>query len=114
MSVRYIHKGEPVTELAEIVPLESAKATGVYKAVKQGIAAVKREDGPSVMIGEKSGVKALLQKDFPVITVIHCVAHKLELSVLDAAKSMPYLQIFEETIKSIFNFFISLQSAVVS
>ena len=115
VSVRYIHKGEPVTELAEIVPLESAKATGVYKAVKQGIAAVKREDGPSliganfdgasVMIGEKSGVKALLKKDFPVITVIHCVAHKLELSVLDAAKSMPYLQIFEETIKSIFNFY---------
>ena len=115
VSVRYIHKGEPVTELAEIVPLESAKATGVYKAVKQGIAAVKREDGPSliganfdgasVMIGEKSGVKALLKKDFPVITVIHCVAHKLELSVLDAAKSMPYLQIFEETLKSIFNFY---------
>ena len=115
VSVRYIHKGEPVTELAEIVPLESAKATGVYKAVKQGIAAVKREDGPSliganfdgasVKIGEKAGAKALLKKDFPFITVIHCVAHKLELSVLDAAKSMPYLQIFEETIKSIFNFY---------
>ena len=114
MSVRYIHKGEPVTELAEIVPLESANVTGVYKAGKQGIAAVNGEDGPSligasfdgasVIIGEKSGVKGLLQKDFPVITVIHCVAHKLELSVLDAAKSMPYLQIFEEIIKSIFNF----------
>ena len=37
--------------------------------------------------------------------MIQCVAHKLELSVLDAAKSMPYLQIFEETIKSIFNFY---------
>ena len=115
MSVRYIHKGEPTTELAEIVPLESAKATGVYKAVKQGIAAVKREDGPSpiganfdgasVMFGEKSGVKALLKKDFPIINVIQCVAHKHELSVLDAEKSMPYLQIFEETIKSIFNFY---------
>ena len=103
------------TELAEIVPLESAKATGVHNAVKQGIAAVKREDGQfliganfdgaSVMIGEKSVIKALLKKDFPVINVIQCVAHKLELSVLDAAKSMPYLQIFEETIKSIFKFY---------
>ena len=37
--------------------------------------------------------------------MIQCVAHKLELSVLDAAKSMPYLQIFEETIKNIFNFY---------
>ena len=49
MSVRYIRKGEPVTELAEIVPLESAKATGVCKAVKQGIAAAKGEHGPSLM-----------------------------------------------------------------
>ena len=57
------------------------------------------------MIGEQSGVKTLLKKDFPVINVIQCVAHKLELSVLDAAKSMPYLQIFEETIKSIFNLY---------
>ena len=115
VSVRYVHKGQPVTELAEIVPLESGKATGVYKAVKQGITAVTGDDGPSliganfdgasVMMGENSGVKALLQKDYPVITVIHCVAHKLELSVLDAAKSMPYLSTFEETIKSIFNFY---------
>ena len=115
VSVRYVHKGQPVTELAEIVPLESAKATGVYKAVQQGITAVTGDDGPSliganfdgasVMMGENSGVKALLQKDYPVITVIHCVAHKLELSVLDAAKSMPYLSTFEETIKSIFNFY---------
>lgn len=41
VSVRYINKGEPVTELAKIVPLESAKATGVYEAVKQGMNAVK-------------------------------------------------------------------------
>lgn len=62
-------------------------------------------DGASVMMGVRTGVRALLQRDFPAIIVIHCVAHKLELSVLDAAKSMPYLQKFEATMKSIFNFY---------
>lgn len=41
VSVRYIHKGEPVTELAKIVPLESGKAIGVYEAVKQGMNVMK-------------------------------------------------------------------------
>ena len=113
--VRYIHKGEPVTELAKIVPLESGKATGVYEAVKQGINAVKGNHGASliganfdeasVMMGATSGVRALLQKDFPAIIVIHCVAHKLERSVVDLIKSIPNIQTFEATIKSIFNFY---------
>lgn len=37
--------------------------------------------------------------------MVHCVAHKLELTVLDAAKSLPYLQSFEATMKSIYNFY---------
>ena len=117
VSVRYIHNGEPVTELAKIVPLESGKAMGVYEAVKQGMDAMKGNHGASliganfdagsVMMGAMSGVRALLQKDFPAIIVIHCVAHKLELSVLDSAKSIPDVQTFEATIKSILNFYIS-------
>lgn len=77
----------------------------MYEAVKQGMNAVwgnhdtsltgANFDGASVMMGVTSGVKALLQKDFPAMVVIHCAAHKLELSVLDSAKSIPYIQIFE-------------------
>ena len=65
VSIRYVHKEEPLTELAKIVPLQSGKATGVYEAIKEGIAAVKGEhspsmiganfDGASVMMGARSG-----------------------------------------------------------
>ena len=115
VSVRYLHQGEPITELATIVPLETAKAPGVYTAVKKGMSAVKTEEGPNLiranfdgasgMMGIRAGVRAFLEKDVSSIIVIHSVAHKLELSVLDAAKSMPYLQTFEKTVKSLFNFY---------
>ena len=124
LSKKNIHKAEPVTELAKIVQLESGKATAVCEAVKQGMNHVKGNhgtsliganfDGASVMMGAMSGVQALLQKDFPPVIVIHCVAHKAELSVLDSAKSIPYIQTFEATIKSIFNFYHFSQSDVMS
>lgn len=36
---------------------------------------------------------------------MHCVAHKLELAILDAVKEMPILKNFEETIKLIYKFY---------
>ena len=52
------------------------------------------------MMGMKSGVAKHLQDiaQHP-ICIIHCVAYNLELGVLDAIKQMPYLAIFEETVK---------------
>ena len=58
------------------------------------------------MMGKKSGVAKQLQAiaQHPVC-IIHCVAHNLELAVLDAIKQTPYLAIFEETVKSVFKFY---------
>jgi len=36
---------------------------------------------------------------------IHCVAHKLELGVLDAIRSIDYLHKFEDIVKSIYKFY---------
>ena len=44
-------------------------------------------DGASVMLGCKAGVGALLQKEQPSLIKIHCMAHRLELSLKDMAKS---------------------------
>lgn len=43
-------------------------------------------DGASVMVGCRNGVGALLKKIQPSIVVMHCMAHRLELSLKDAAK----------------------------
>lgn len=69
VSVRYIHKGEPVTELAKIVPLESGKATGVYEAVKQGITAVKGEPGPSLIGANFDGASVMMVR---YLVLRHC------------------------------------------
>lgn len=39
------------------------------------------------------------------LTTIHCIAHRLELAVLDTVKKCPYLSKFEDTVKSIFKFY---------
>ena len=62
-------------------------------------------DGAAVMIGCKSGVSALMKEKNPQIVSIHCVAHKLELGVLDADRSIDYLHKFEDIVKSIYKFY---------
>ena len=118
--VRYTGpNGRPSTQFADIVALESADAVGVTKGIQKGLEAVDIDnellkeklagcnfDGASVMMGKRGGVTQQLQAKIgrPVI-VIHCVAHRLELAVLDAVKTCSYLNRFEDTIKSIFKFY---------
>ena len=63
-------------------------------------------DGANVMIGAKGGVsKKLEDKVSHPICIIHCVAHKLELAVLDAVKRCPYLPTFQDTVKEVYEFY---------
>ena len=62
-------------------------------------------DGAAVMMGNRSGVATRIIDDFPWVTAIHCVAHKLELGVLDAVKTFDYLKKFEDCVKKIFLFY---------
>ncbi|XP_060082847.1 zinc finger protein 862-like [Ylistrum balloti] len=47
-------------------------------------------DGAAVMMGKKS---------------VYCVAHNLELGVLDAVKTVPYLRQFDDTVKGVFKYY---------
>ena len=99
MFVRYVEKqGQPRTKFVDIVPLESATADGVCNAVTTSLETtdidqetLKKKlvgcnfDGASVMMGKKSGVAVQIQKKVPQpVVILHCVAHSLELAVLDA------------------------------
>ncbi|KAG2467837.1 MED23 polymerase, partial [Polypterus senegalus] len=57
------------------------------------------------MMGEKTGVAGRLKQRIPHIITIHCVAHKLELAVLDSVKGCEYLVKFEGTLKTIFKMY---------
>ena len=45
-------------------------------------------DGASVMLGCKSGLITLLQREQPVIVPIHCYGHRLELAFKDSTKKV--------------------------
>lgn len=112
---------EPTTSLASIEPLETPDSNGVFLAIKRGLTTIDIDldnpdsssalvcvnmDGASVNMGAKNGVARKLSDcvSHPVI-VTHCVAHRLELGVLDAAKKLQYLEHFEQTIKRIYKFY---------
>lgn len=116
MFVRYVDKqGQPRTKFVDIVPLESATADGVCNAVTTSLETIDIDqetlkkklvgcnfDGASVMMGKKSGVAVQIQKKVPQpVVILHCVAHNLELAVLDAVKTVPYLETFHETIRQV-------------
>ena len=104
---------KPITRLIEIVPLENANATGIYSSIQKGLETVNLSfeklqptaPGPSlacanfdgnVMLGHKGGVITKIKEVIPTALGIHCVAHKLELAVLDASKSCPQMAKFED------------------
>lgn len=122
--VRYIHPetGEPHTEIASIEKLENARAEGVVAAIRNGVSKCGIDieqltetvpklvcinlDGAAVNLGAKNGVaKRISDVVSNKVFVTHCVAHKLELGVLDAVKDTGYLKKFEETLKRICKFY---------
>ena len=56
--------------------------------------------------GYKSGVQKRFKDNQAALIYTHCVAHRLELAVLDAIKfDDDYLELFDSTIKGIFKFY---------
>lgn len=55
--------------------------------------------------GAKKGVASRLKEQVPDLVAIHCVAHRLNLAVSQAAKSVKYLEKFERYLKNLFWFY---------
>lgn len=116
--VRFVQNCQPVSKMVQCQSVNHAHAAGILEAIDTAVETVGIDqevwnkkvvcanfDGASVMMGEKTGVAARLKSRVPHIITLHCIAHKLELAVLDAVKDCPYLIVFEETLKSIFKFY---------
>ena len=80
--------GKLVTELVEI------------GCILTGLAA----DGASVMSGELSGVQAQLKKIYPCLIYIHCVAHRLNLVIVNSlSKCYTEILTIVDKLHSVFN-----------
>ena len=62
-------------------------------------------DGVRTMMGCHAGVAAKLTKVIPHLVVIHSVAHRLQLAVLDSLKAVLFMQEVEKTLKGLYIYF---------
>ena len=64
-------------------------------------------DGCSVMRGKHNGLVVRLEREIPHLVSIHCVAHDLQLAILDASSDLECMsKTFDPTLKSLFNFYL--------
>ena len=121
--LRYVHPStaDVMTSYTSIEGLQNSRAEGVFEAIKFGVSKVGVDienmdpelklvcvnmDGAAVNMGAKSGVaKKINDVVENNVLVTHCVAHKLELGVLDAVKEVSYLDKFEKSLKRICKFY---------
>ena len=128
--VRFVDEnGNLKTKVADIVQLEHGHARGVRDGILKALQNVGIDsddllskligintDGASVNLGHKAGAVKLLidsmndtldgeENCADYITVVHCVAHNLELAVCDAKKGCQYLEDFENVLKGIFKLY---------
>ncbi len=101
MYVRYISAGLPVVRYVGLAELETPGIlhgilsclgkVGILKETLSHRLVGFGADGASVMMGSQNGVAALIKEIAPQVVELHCVAHRLELAILDAAKATPFI-----------------------
>ena len=109
--VRYVSEGEMNTELLGNIRIADGKAETINSEIRNTLLNMGLEvsncvglgsDGASVMFGRKGGLGVLLGQDAPLLTHVHCVAHRLSLACSDAAKEIPFLRSYKDTLKNLY------------
>lgn len=114
--VKFLENGKPVTIFLGLITVENGTAEGILEGVDKFFSQIGMlnwktklvglgTDGASVNIGTQGGLGAILKKDVPYLIQIHCIAHKLELAVLDACKQVQYVEKFQNIIKRLLKFY---------
>ena len=96
-----------------VVELKNADANGVIASINTGMVEFGLEnwksqtvdfgsDGASVYVGRLNGVVAKLRVEIPWLLGVHCIAHRLELSVLDALKDEEQLNNVQEMLQGLY------------
>ena len=112
--INYLDKGILQTSYLTLIKLTAADANVVFSSLVGYLRACDIDirkvygfssDGAAVMVGKQNGVAQRLKNENEYMLSMHCVAHKLALSSLDAAKSIKEVSYFEGMLHSIHSFF---------
>jgi len=88
--VKIVRQRKILTRLLELYHVEELDAKGIFKKLKQAIKKWRIDikkwealntDGASVMTGKLNGLVMLVQKEYPHVLHIHCLAQRLNLAV---------------------------------
>ena len=111
MYVCHLIDGELVNSFLGLKACENSKAPGIKVAIDSAMAELYGDwkyktvalgaDEAAVMLGEKSGVYALLKDQIPHIVKVHCIAHRLEFSFADTLSAVPILQEAKEMLQGL-------------
>ena len=120
----HLVKGEIENSFVGLKACENGKAPGIKAAVETAMTEVCRDwkektvalgaDGANVMLGEISGVYGLLKQEIPHIIKVHCVAHRLELSLQTPCQMFQFLKMSKKCFKVFGSTIIILQRQSVS
>ena len=120
----HLVKGEIENSFVGLKACENSKAPGIKAAVETAMTEVCRDwkektvalgaDGANVMLGEISGVYGLLKQEIPHIIKVHCVAHRLELSLQTPCQMFQFLKMSKKCFKVFGSTIIILQRQSVS
>lgn len=111
--VRYLNNGLPVNRFLTVQSVKHANADGILQAIDNGFNYANvinwkdglvgfGADGASVMMGRQNGVLKKIKDDVPHLIEMHCVAHKLELGILDAFKDESILTELKDLLQGIY------------
>lgn len=105
---------KPVTHFLTNVHVLDGKAATITEAILKALRERKipitkvtgfGSDGASAMSSDKEGVAGKLKRVNPNIISVHCIAHKLQLCVSQAAEKVKFLKEFQEMLTSMFYHF---------
>ena len=104
----------PKTRFVANVECQDATGSGIAKSImnelnKRGVPNEKimslGSDGASVMTGKINGCAAVMRRENPHLSNIHCVAHKLALCTSQAAENIPLLKKHQQILTDLFYYF---------
>ena len=111
--VRMLCNGEPVNKYLKIVELCNGTADGVITSFDRALSTVGvndwknalvsvGSDGAALYTGVHNGVVAKLKQSIPWLLGIHCIAHNLEVAILDGIKDEALLSSLKDMVQSIY------------
>lgn len=62
-------------------------------------------DGAAVMSGKRAGVQSKIREKYPIAIYTHCMAHRLNLAIVDACNDIQSVRTFFNTLESLYVYF---------